>query len=82
MCVLSHSVVSDSVSPWMQTSDAVARQTSLSMEFFRQEYWSGLSFPPPMALPDSGIEPAAPALQADSSPLHHLASPDYPYCSD
>ena len=38
------------------------------MEFSRQEYWSGLLFPPPGDLPDPGIEltsPEAPALQAD-----------------
>ena len=34
--------------------------------------WSGLSFPPPGDLPDPGIEPASPALQADSLPLNHL----------
>ena len=37
-----------------------------SMEFSRQEYWSGLPFPPPRDLPDPGIEPRSPALQADS----------------
>ena len=40
--------------------------------FSRQEYWSGLSFPPPADLPNPGIEsmsPVAPALQADSLPL-------------
>ena len=31
----------------------------LSMEFFRPEYWSGLSFPPPGYLSDQGIEPAS-----------------------
>ena len=38
--------------PW-----TVARQAPLSMEFSRQEYWSGLSFPSPGNLPDPGIEP-------------------------
>ena len=38
------------------------------MEFSRQESWSGLPFPPPGDLPDSGIEHGSPALQADSSP--------------
>ena len=37
--------------------DCVAHQALLSMEFFRQEYWSGLSFPPPGDLPNRGIEP-------------------------
>ena len=57
----SRSVVSDSVIPW-----AVAYQAPLSMEFSRQEYWSGLPFPSPGDLPDPGIEPRSPALQEDS----------------
>ena len=36
------------------------------MGFLRQEYWSGLPFPSPEDLPDPGIEPRSPALQADS----------------
>ena len=56
-CVLSLSVVSDSATPW-----TVAHQAPLSMGFPRQEYWSGLSFPPPGHLPDPGIEPVSPAL--------------------
>jgi len=36
------------------------------MEFFRQEYWSMLPFPSPGDLPDPGIEPRSPELQADS----------------
>ena len=40
--------------------------TPPSIGFSRQEYWSGLPFPSPGDLPDSGIEPASPALQADS----------------
>ena len=36
------------------------------MEFPRQEYWSGLPFPSPRDLPNPGIEPGSPALQADS----------------
>ena len=39
---------------------------SPSMEFSRQEYWSGLPFPSPGDLPDPGTEPRSPALQADS----------------
>ena len=48
------------VTPW-----TIAHQAPLSMGFSRQEYWSGLPFPPPGDLPDSGIEPAcllSPAL--------------------
>ena len=36
------------------------------MEFSRQEYWSGLPFPSPGGLPNLGIQPMSPALQADS----------------
>ena len=50
--------------PW-----TVAHQAPLSMEFSRQEYWSGLPFPSPADLPDAGIEPRSPALWADSLPL-------------
>ena len=42
--------------PW-----TVARQALLSMGFSRQEYWSGLPFPPPGELPNPGIEPESPA---------------------
>ena len=49
-----------------------------SMEFFRQEYWSGLPFPSPGDLPDPGIEPGSPALHADSLPSEPQGSPDFP----
>ena len=42
--------------------DYIARQAPLSMESSKQEYWSGLPFPPPGDLPDPGIEPVSPAL--------------------
>ena len=58
---VSHSVVSDSETPW-----TVAHQALLSMEFSRQKYWSGLPFPSPGDLPNPGMEPGSPALQADS----------------
>ena len=51
------------MTPW-----TVARQAPLSMGFSRQEYWSGLPFPSPGALPDPGIEPGSLTLQAESSP--------------
>ena len=47
------------VTPW-----TVAHQARLSMGFSRQECWSGLPFPSPGDLPDPGIEPRSPALQA------------------
>ena len=40
----------------------LSAQTLLSMEFPKQEYWSGLPFPSPGDLPDPGIEPVSPAL--------------------
>ena len=43
----------------------IDQEAFLSMEFSRQEYWSGLSFPTPGSLLDSGTEPRSPALQAD-----------------
>ena len=46
----------------------IAHQTSLSMEFSRQEYWSGLPFPSLWDLPDPEIKPGTPALQIHSFP--------------
>ena len=57
--LLSH--VRLSPTPW-----TIAGLAPLSMEFSRQEYWSGLPFPSPGDLPDPGIEHRSPALQADS----------------
>ena len=73
-CVLS-TQSSDFVTPW-----TVPSQAPLSMEFSRQEYWSGLPFPTPGDLPDPGIEPGDKTCicwhllhwQANSLPLHHL----------
>ena len=47
--------------PW-----TVAHQAPLSMGFSRQGYWSGLPFPSPGDLPDPGIKPSSPAMQADA----------------
>ena len=49
------------VTPW-----TIAHQATLSMGFSRQEYWSGLPFPSPGDLPNPGIKPRSPALQADA----------------
>ena len=49
------------VTPW-----TVAYQAPPSMGFSRQEYWSGLPFPSPGDLPNPGIEPGFPALEADA----------------
>ena len=62
-CVISHSssVMSDSLQP--------AHQAPLSLGFSRQEYWSGLQFPPPGDLSDPGMEPASPVLAGEY--FHH-----------
>ena len=56
----------------------VARQAPQSMKFSRQEYWNGLPFPSPGDLPDPGIEPRSPALQADSLSLDTREIQDIP----
>ena len=67
VCMLNHfSRVQLFVTLW-----PVAHQAPLSMGFSRQEYWSGLPCPPPGDLPDPGIKPGSPALQADSLLLSH-----------
>ena len=53
--------------PW-----TIAHLAPLSTEFSRQEYWSGLPLPPPWDLPDPGIEPGSPALQAEALPSEPL----------
>ena len=53
-------------------------QAPLSLRFPRKEYWSGQPIPSPEDLPNPGIEPASPALQADSLPLSHQGSPILP----
>ena len=61
MCAQSFSRVRLFATPW-----TVAHQAPLSMGFSRQGYWSGLPFPPLVDLPNLGIKPGSPALQADS----------------
>ena len=51
------------VIPW-----TVLHQAPLSMKFFMKEYWCGLPLPSPVDLPDPGIKPGSPALQADTLP--------------
>ena len=60
------------VTPWTVTC-----QAPLSIGFSRQEYWSGLPFPSPGDLPDPGIEPRSPALQADSLPSEPPGKPSW-----
>ena len=56
-CIQSLSHVQLFATPW-----TVAHQNPMSMGFSRQEFWSGLPFPSPGGLPDSGIKPMPPAL--------------------
>ena len=53
----------------------VAHQAPPSMEFSRQEYWSGLPFPSPGDLPDLGIKPGSPPLQTDALPSEPAGKP-------
>ena len=68
MKLLSH--VQLFATPW-----TVAYQAPPSMEFSRQKYWSGLPFPSPGDLPNPGIEPRSPALQADALPSEQPRKP-------
>ena len=70
--VLSHSVVSNSANPWV-----ITHRLPCPWRLSRQEYWSGLSWPLPGDLPDSGIEPVSPvslAVWADSLPNESLGN--------
>ena len=58
------------------TPQTVACPVPLSMGFSRQEYWSELLFPSPGDLPNPGIEPKSPTLQADSLPNEPQGSPN------
>ena len=73
LCVfcVSLSVVSNFLPP----HGLEALQAPLSLGFSRQEHWSGLPFPSPGDLPNPGIEPGSPALQADSLPTKLQGKP-------
>ena len=58
------------VTPW-----TAAHQAPQSMEFSRQEYWSGLSFHSPGDLLDPGIKPRSPALRGDCLPAEPPGKP-------
>ena len=68
---VSHSVASDSCNP----------MAPLSMQFSRQECQSRLPFPSPGDLPDPGIEPGSPALQADPLPSEQPGNPIHICCN-
>ena len=55
----------------------VAQWASLSMEFSRQEYWSGKSFSSPGNLTDPGIEPESPELRTESLPSEPPGKPTF-----
>ena len=75
MCVLSHSIMSDSSwSHGLQPTGFLC-----PWGFSRQEYWSGLPCPPPGDLPNPGIEPRSPELQTDSLPTERPGKP-FDYC--
>ena len=74
MFVLRSSVMSDSfATPWT----VAACQAPLSMEFSRQEYWSGLPFPPPGDLPNPRIEPKSPSSLALAGGFFSTVPPIY-----
>ena len=60
MVVCSHQISPTLLTPW-----TVAHQASLSMEFSRQKYWSGLPCPPPGDLSDPEIKPRSPTLSIE-----------------
>ena len=65
-------------SVWLsETAWTIAYQAPLSMEFSRQEYWSGLPFPSPGDLPNQRIEPRSPTLQVDSLPSESPGKPKW-----
>ena len=76
--VTSGSLVTKSC-PTHEIPRTVACQAPLSMRFSSQEHWSGLPFPSPGDLPNPGIEPRSPALQADCFPTELQGKPNiYP----
>ena len=59
------------------TPCTVVYQAPQSMDFSRQEYWSGLPFPSPGDLPNPGFEPGSPTLQADALPSEPPGKPSF-----
>ena len=73
VCV--HAQLRLTLSPW-----TVAHQAPLSVGFFRQAYWSGLPFPPPGDLPDTGIEPTSPAAPTLAGRFFSTEPQELPTC--
>ena len=65
------------MTPW-----TVAHQTHLPMEFFGQEYWSGLPFPSPGDLSDPGFKPVSPALAGGFVTTELPGKPQFGVCCD
>ena len=65
------------MTPW-----TVAHQVPLFMGFFRQEYWSGLSFPPPGDLPNPGTKPVSPESPAMAGGSFTTEPPGKPHQVD
>ena len=70
VCALSRSVMSDTLQPILSPTRLLC-----PWGFSRQEYWSGLPCPPPGHLPNLGIQPRSPELQADSLPFQSPGRP-------
>ena len=77
MCLFGCVLVFQSCLTLSDPIDCIACQAPLSMEFSRQEYWSGLPVPPPVDLPNPGIEPGSPWLKLGQSKWETL-----PYFED
>ena len=73
--------LTSSSSTGQASSRTVAGQAPLSMEFSRQEYWSGLLCPPPGDLPDPGIKPMSPASPALAGGFFTTEPPGKPLAS-
>ena len=73
---LHHAVLSAQSCPTLCDPWAVVHQAPLSMGFSRPEYWSGWLCPPPEDLPNPGIKPRSPVLQADSLPSKPPGKPN------
>ena len=74
-CMIANSCLVAKSCPTLYDPMDVAHQTPLSMAFPRQEYWSGLPFPPPGDIPDPRVEPMSPALAGGFFTVEPLGKP-------
>ena len=75
LCICSVCVRVSQSCPTLVTPWTIAHQAPLSMKFFRQEHWSELPLSSAGDLPNPGMEPRYPALQADSLPSEPPGKP-------